>query len=170
MIGPDYVRLMAAYNAEMNRRWLAAASRLTDAQRREDRGAFFGSIHGTFNHLLWADRVWLWRLAGAEQPTHPREDSARFIDDFDELSAFRVRTDQEIVDWAETVTAEGLAETVVWLPGTPREFSSTQAMRVAHMFNHQTHHRGQIHALITGFGEDTEATDLWVVSRATAIG
>jgi uncharacterized damage-inducible protein DinB len=104
MIDPDYVRLMARYNAEMNARWLAAASRLDDDARRADRGAFFGSIHGTFNHLLWADRVWLWRLAGAEEPTHPREQSASFVDDFEELSRFVARTDREIVEWAETVT------------------------------------------------------------------
>ncbi|MGY6710650.1 MAG: DinB family protein [Rhizobiaceae bacterium] len=165
MIDPDYVRLMARYNEEMNARWLAAASRLDDAERRADRGAFFGSIHGTFNHILWADRVWLWRLAGADEPTHPRAKSASFVGDFEELSAFRTRTDREIVEWAQGVTPAFLAAPVTWFAGTPREFTSPQALRVAHMFNHQTHHRGQIHALLTGFGEDTAATDLWTIWR-----
>ncbi len=163
LIDPDYVRLMARYNAEMNRRWLDAASRLTDEQRRAERGAFFGSIHGTFNHLLWADRVWLWRLAGAAQPSHPREESASFIGDFDELAGLRHRTDEEILRWATTVTPEFLGSPIVWFAGTPREFSSAQALRVAHMFNHQTHHRGQIHAMLTSFGEDPGPTDLWVI-------
>jgi len=163
MIEPDYVRLMARYNEEMNASWLAAASRLDEQERRADRGAFFGSIHGTLNHLLWADRVWLWRLAGTEEPTHPRDKSASFIDDFDEFSAFRVRTDHEIVHWAETVTPEFLAAPITWFAGTPREFTSPQALRVVHMFNHQTHHRGQIHGLLTGFGEDTGPTDLWTI-------
>ena len=163
MIEPDYVTFMARYNQEMNGRWLAAAARLTDAQRRADRGAFFGSIHATFNHLLWADRVWLWRLAGAEEPTHPREKSTSFVEDFEELAILRRRTDREIVDWAETVTVDFLATPIVWFAGTPREFISPQAMRVVHMFNHQTHHRGQIHALLTAFGQDTGATDLWTV-------
>lgn len=165
MIEPDYVAIMARYNAEMNERWLAAAARLTDAQRREDRGAFFGSIHGTFNHLLWADRVWLWRLAGAEQPTHPRENSASFIEGFEELAAYRRETDREIVDWAEKVTVNFLATPIVWFAGTPRAFTSPQALRVVHMFNHQTHHRGQIHALLTCFGQDTGPTDLWTAWR-----
>lgn len=163
MIEPDYVTFMARYNQEMNGRWLAAATRLTDAQRRADRGAFFGSIHATFNHLLWADRVWLWRLAGAKEPTHPREKSTSFVEDFEELAILRRRTDREIVDWAETVTVDFLATPIVWFAGTPREFISPQAMRVVHMFNHQTHHRGQIHALLTAFGQDTGATDLWTV-------
>lgn len=163
MIEPDYVTFMARYNQEMNGRWLAAAARLTDAQRRADRGAFFGSIHATFNHLLWADRVWLWRLAGAKEPTHPRELSTSFVEDFEELAILRRRTDREIVDWAETVTVDFLATPIVWFAGTPREFISPQAMRVVHMFNHQTHHRGQIHALLTAFGQDTGATDLWTV-------
>jgi uncharacterized damage-inducible protein DinB len=164
MIDPDYVRLMARYNAEMNRRWLEAASRLTDGQRRADRGAFFRSIHGTFNHLLWADRVWLWRLASAEQPSCPRENSDSFIEEFDELTSFRHRTDEEILRWAETVTRAFLAAPIVWFAGTSREFTSAQALRVTHMFNHQTHHRGQIHALLTGYGVETGATDLWVLA------
>jgi uncharacterized damage-inducible protein DinB len=165
MITPDYVRLMARYNAEMNRRWLAAAARLTDAERRADRGAFFGSIHATFNHLLWADRVWLWRLTGSPAPECPREESTRFVEAFDELQAQRFRADEEILAFSEGVTDEWLAETVVWFDGTPRRFTSPQALRVTHMFNHQTHHRGQIHALLTACGQDTDQTDLWIIGH-----
>ena len=64
MIGAGYVRLMAAYNAEMNSRIYAAAARLGEAERRRDRGAFWHSIQGTLSHLLWADRMWMSRLAG----------------------------------------------------------------------------------------------------------
>ena len=59
MITPDYVRTMAAYNAELNRRVYTAATRLSDAERRADRGAFWKSILGTLAHIYWADRVWL---------------------------------------------------------------------------------------------------------------
>ena len=68
MITPDWVRLMAAYNAEMNRRIYAAADRLTPAQRTEDRGAFFGSVHATLSHLLWGDRFWMYRFDSWEKP------------------------------------------------------------------------------------------------------
>ena len=64
MITPPYLRTMTAYNAEMNRRWYTAAETLTDAQRREDRGAFFGSLHATLSHLLCADTIGMSRFAG----------------------------------------------------------------------------------------------------------
>jgi len=64
MISPQYVRALSGYNAEMNCRIYGAAGRLTDDDRKLDRGAFFGSIHGTLNHLLWADQTWMSRLAG----------------------------------------------------------------------------------------------------------
>ncbi|MBV8913243.1 MAG: damage-inducible protein DinB, partial [Acetobacteraceae bacterium] len=64
VITPDYVRTMAEYNGEMNRRLYAAADLLSDPERRLDRGAFWGSIHGTFNHLLWGDQIWMSRLDG----------------------------------------------------------------------------------------------------------
>lgn len=156
---------MARYNAEMNGRWLAAATGLTDVERRAERGAFFGSIHGTFNHLLWADRVWLSRFTASPVPDCPRENSAHYVDDFDALRDLRIRSDDEIVAFAAAVTPQWLAEEVVWFEGTARQFTSQQALRVAHMFNHQTHHRGQIHALLTACGQDTGATDLWLMGR-----
>jgi uncharacterized damage-inducible protein DinB len=68
MITPAYVQTMAAYNAEMNRRVYAAAGKMTDAERREDRRLFWGSLHGTLNHLVWGDRVWMFRFAGWPEP------------------------------------------------------------------------------------------------------
>lgn len=164
MIDPAYVRLMAEYNAEMNRRWIAAASRLTNAQRHEPRGVFWGSIHATFNHLLWADRVWMSRFTGSPEPSGTRAKSGAFCADFAELSSLRAATDAEMLGWAETVDAAWLAAPCLWFRGTAREFSTERSVQVAHMFNHQTHHRGQIHAILTSFGEDTAETDLWIVA------
>ena len=64
LVTPAYVRTMAAYNAEMNRRLYAAADRISDLTRRQQRGAFWGSLHGTLCHLLWADRMWMSRFDG----------------------------------------------------------------------------------------------------------
>ena len=82
MITPAYIRTMARYNSEMNRRIYAAADRLTDGQRREDRGLFWKSLHGTLNHLLWGDRQWMSRLDGWPPNTIPNPQSPTLIQDF----------------------------------------------------------------------------------------
>lgn len=64
MIDPGYCQTFAAYNAWMNEKLYACAAQLCDEERKRDRGAFFRSLHSTFNHLLWADRVWLGRFNG----------------------------------------------------------------------------------------------------------
>ena len=68
MITPDYVRTMADYNRWQNRNLYGAADTLTDPQRKEPRGAFFGSIHATLNHVLWGDQIWMSRFAGTPKP------------------------------------------------------------------------------------------------------
>ena len=90
MITPAYVRTMAAYNAEMNRRLYGAAARLSDAERRQPRGAFWGSIHGTLNHLLWGDRQWMSRFDNWPKPDVAIKQSAGLINDFAALSAARL--------------------------------------------------------------------------------
>ena len=87
MITPAWVAMMAAYNAEMNRRLYAAAGRLTEEERRRDRGAFWHSIHGTFSHLVWADRMWMARFAGWARPPQKLAESDRFEGDFAALAA-----------------------------------------------------------------------------------
>ena len=105
MITPSYARTMAAYNTEMNRRVYEAAARIPDAERRRDRGAFWGSIHGTLVHLLWGDRMWMSRFDGWARPDVPLQRSAEMIGDFNELSAERPKADAAIEDWATRLTA-----------------------------------------------------------------
>jgi uncharacterized damage-inducible protein DinB len=100
MVGTDWVRLMAAYNAEMNRRLYATADRLTPAQRQEDRGAFFGSVHATLSHLLWADRTWMHRLDGWEKPDGGIKGSTMLFPDWEALKTGRAETDAAIEAWA----------------------------------------------------------------------
>ena len=161
MITPEFVRVMAAYNAEVNRRTYAAAAALPDETRRRDEGAFWGSIQGTLSHLVWADHMWMWRLADWPNPGVKLADSATYIDDFAALSAARVDTDARLRHWAEQVDADWLAGTLVWFSGaTQREQTRPRGLVMAHLFNHQTHHRGQAHALLTRHGQDPGATDL----------
>jgi len=161
MITPAYVRTMAVYNAEMNRRVYAAAGRLTDAERNEDRRLFWGSLHGTLNHLLWGDCVWMARFAGWPKPERRMRESTRLYADFGALSAARVEADGGISAWAAGIEQSWLDEDMAWFSGAmQREIRLPRNLLVTHLFNHQTHHRGQAHAALTWFGQDPGDTDL----------
>jgi uncharacterized damage-inducible protein DinB len=156
-----YVRRMARYNRWQNESLYGAADQIPDEERRRERGAFFGSIHATLNHLLWADRMWMSRFAGWDKPTVIQKDSAGLIADWGELSRARVADDARIIEWSEALTPEWLAQDLVWFSGgAGREMTKPRALTVTHLFNHQTHHRGQAHALLSRFGQDTRGTDL----------
>src|ERR1700730_13861368 len=164
MITPSYVRTMAAYNAELNRRLSEAANRLTDTERRAPHGAFWGSIHGTLVHILWGDSQWMSRFDNWPRPETPIKQSDHFIEDFAELCTARGKADADISRWARKVDDAWLGEDLTWFSGAAgREISAPKGLLVTHFFNHQTHHRGQAHALITAAGEKTEDTDLFLV-------
>jgi uncharacterized damage-inducible protein DinB len=161
MITPEYARTMAAYNAELNRRVFGAALRLPDEERRADRGVFWRSIHGTLSHVLWADRIWLSRFGVGAQPTAAIQDSDKLVDDFGDLWSQRQGLDEVIVDWAGRLSETDLQGDLAWYSGAVgRNMVRSKALVVMHIFNHQTHHRGQAHALITRAGETTGDTDL----------
>ena len=169
MISPAFVDMMAAYNAEMNRRVYAAAARLSDHERRLPRGAFWGTIHGTLCHLLWGDRMWMSRFDGWEKPAVAITDSATLFSDFDELQQARIDADGKISAWAGRVSDAWLADDMVWRSAAAgREMRAPRGLLVTHFFNHQTHHRGQVHALITAAGEKTGDTDLFLVVNSPA--
>jgi len=164
LVSPDYVRTMAAYNAEMNRRIYAAAERLPDAARRLPRGAFWGSIHGTLCHLLWGDRIWMSRFDNWEKPSVIQKESATLIADFGELKRARLEADERISNWAARVSRDWLAQEQVWFSqSVNKELRQPRSLLVTHFFNHQTHHRGQAHAMITACGEKTGDTDLFLL-------
>lgn len=161
MITPEWVRLMAAYNAEMNRRLYEAADRLTPAQQTEHRGAFFGSVQGTLSHLLWGDSTWMHRFDGWEKPPGGIKESPGLHPDWAALKVARGEADARIEAWAARVDAAWLGGSLSWFSGAlGRDVTRPTWILVTHFFNHQTHHRGQVHALLTGFGEKTGDTDL----------
>ncbi|HEU0156654.1 MAG TPA: DinB family protein [Stellaceae bacterium] len=167
MITPAYIRTMAAYNAEMNRRLYGAAARLSDAERRAQHGAFWGSIHGTLTHILWGDRQWMSRFDNWPKPATPIKESGRMIDDFAELAAARETADAGIARWARKVDEAWLGDEMVWFSGAAnREVRAPKGLLVTHFFNHQTHHRGQAHALLTAVGQETGDTDLFLLVPA----
>ncbi len=161
MITPTYVQMMARYNAWQNRSLYTAGSGLTAAEREKDRGAFFGSIYGTLSHILWGDQAWMHRFAGTPKPTGSIADSRFIQPDWQALHAARQEFDTAITTWAQTVEPAWLTGDMTWFSGAlGREMTKPTALLVTHMFSHQTHHRGQVHAMLTAAGAKPEATDI----------
>jgi uncharacterized damage-inducible protein DinB len=108
--------------------------------------------------------MWLSRFAGTPKPAVPGSESARMIADWDELVAERQATDALIGDWAAGLSAEWLAGDLTWVSGiSGRELTRPRSQLVVHFFNHQTHHRGQVHAMLTASGAKPGDTDLVLV-------
>ncbi len=161
MISPEYVRIMARYNRWQNKSLYGAADALRDADRTADRGAFFGSIHGTLGHLLWGDTIWMSRFDGWDAPGCGIADSAQMEIDWTALKTARARADARILEWAERVAPGDLAGALTWYSGAmDREITKPRALLVMQLFNHQTHHRGQVHAMLTAAGARPDDTDL----------
>lgn len=173
----EQYRALSRYNQLMNRKLYALAATLSDSERRRDRGAFFGSIHGTFNHLLLGDRIWMLRLTRDEARYRSRDESGAVIaftamgqelySDFASLSRERERTDADIIDFIHTLTETDLDSDMAY------ERGQTQVKHVTwwaltHFFNHQTHHRGQATTLFTQAGADPGVTDLIAMLRDPA--
>ena len=162
MITPEYVRLMAAYKKWQNKNLFEAADTISDEARREDRGAFFGSIHATLNHLLWGDQLWLHRLAGTSAPQSPDiPGSTAQHADWVSLYRDRLKTDGEIVDWSERVSEQDLQGELGWYSGAiGADVVRPRWALVVQLFNHGTHHRGQVHGMLTAAGARPGDTDV----------
>lgn len=162
MITIDYARRMAAYNAWMNDKVYAAAASLDDAARKQDRGAFFKSIHGTLNHLIYGDLAWLARFRG--ESTENVLPGAEFFSDFAVLREHRRSLDAELSAFVETLTPEWLAADFTYYSAAyGQRYTRPAWLLVTHVFNHQTHHRGQLTTLLSQCGLDVGATDLPVM-------
>ena len=125
MIDPGYVRRLARYNRWQNDNLYGVADTLSDAERRRERGAFFGSIHATLNHLLWADRIWMSRLAGTPRPTGGIPESVSLHGDWNELKRERAAFDRTMLDWANDSTTPRSPASSLGIPprSRPRDVS-----------------------------------------------
>jgi len=163
-------RWLARYNAWFNERLYDACERLTDAQRREDRGAYFASVHGTLNHLVWGDRVWFGRLAAQPgSPSVPAEvlqlpagavHGTELYADWSQLRHARRTLDAAIGAWTQALPPGFALSTMRYAntSGVQREHPAWQAL--THFFNHQAHHRGQVTTLLAQSGIDPAVTDM----------
>ncbi len=158
---------MAQYNAWANARLYAEARRLPDEAYRRNVGAFFGSLHGTLNHLLVTDRIWLRRLTGEGE--HPAKLDAIMFDELGALEAARKAEDERILRYVAGLREDDIDTQVDYATtrGVPQR--NRRGDILAHLFNHQTHHRGQAHAILTALGvPEPAALDLLVMYREEA--
>jgi uncharacterized damage-inducible protein DinB len=167
----DRYTMFAGYNAWANERLYNAAAKLSTEEYRADRGAFFKSMHGTLNHILVADRIWMKRFTG--QGEAPARLDAVLHEDFASLRAARDREDARISAYVGQLTEAELAATFSYLTiVNPKTVTQPLAPALDHFFNHQTHHRGQAHAVLTGLkGRDfAPSFDLILYQRETGAG
>ncbi|MBM1557075.1 DinB family protein [Sulfitobacter mediterraneus] len=153
---------MARYNLWQNNQLYSILKQMDDAELERDRGAFFGSIKGTLNHLLWGDLLWLSRLAGGDYPKI--ESASQFVDLYKTISIWsseRFRCDNRIIAWAESLKQIDLLGELTWKSITmDKEVKTPLSLCITHYFNHQTHHRGQVHAMLTAAGQKAPVSDL----------
>ncbi len=160
MITAEYSRTMARYNAWQNQSLYHAAAGLDAEAREADRGAFWGSIRKTFAHLVWGDLIWIARFDGGEGPGIGAEEAFDAYD-WDTLWSVRPVLDARIAGWARSVEDADLEGDLSWYSGfLKKDMTRPKAMCVLQLFNHQTHHRGQVHAMLTAAGARPDDTDI----------
>ncbi len=159
----------AKYNAWANQRLYDAAEALSNSDYRADRGAFFKSVHGTLNHLLAADRIWLRRFTG--EGSAPDSLDAILFEAFRPLREARATEDRRIIDFISSLDEARLSGAITYRPITsPGLIEQSLWSALTHVFNHQTHHRGQIHALLTSLVGRAPELDLLVFQRLAQAG
>ena len=160
--------MLAAYNAWANERLYDAVAPVPDRDYRADRGAFFGSLHGTLNHLLLGDRIWMHRFTGEDD--EPTQLDSILYDAFADLRAARRAEDARIIAYIGALTEAELAGALRYRSTrNPADIEQRLAPLLLHFFNHQTHHRGQAHCLLTGLAGGAPSLDLLVFQRQTGV-
>jgi uncharacterized damage-inducible protein DinB len=161
IITPAYCQMMARYNAWQNAGLREMVKDMPAAELTKDRGAFFGSILGTLNHILWADQMWMSRLSDLPAPDLSLKDSVTLTPTAAVWWAERFRVDGRISLWAKDLRALDLVGDLSWYSAVKQgQIAKPKAVCVIHLFNHQTHHRGQVHALLTQMGLTPQDSDI----------
>ncbi|WP_349360868.1 DinB family protein [Stappia sp.] len=162
-------RMLAQYNEWANARLIADARKLTDEEYHRDLGAFFRSVHGTLDHLLVADLVWMQRFTGEGDPLDSLDEA--LTEDLGELAKRREKLDARLRSFVETSSEADFLRNILYRT-IRRPLVTEQPLGAAlmHVFNHQTHHRGQVHAFLTMLGQTPQALDLIYFQRDSGVG
>jgi uncharacterized damage-inducible protein DinB len=158
---------LARYNRWANGRLFQAAFDIPDQEYRRDIGAFFKSLHGTLNHLLVTDRIWLKRLTG--QGEHPDKLHAIIHDDKRMLALDRAEQDERIIKTIDDIGREAFGANIKYANLSGHTFEQRRSDVLMHVFNHQTHHRGQAHCILSiCTGVEPPSLDLLAMQRSIA--
>lgn len=160
-----HFQMFAHYNRWANGRVYDACGELSDEEYRAERGAFFGSAHRTLNHLLATDRIWMKRITGDGDA--PSTLDAVLFEDFGALREARTEEDQRLIDFINGLGDEQISRSFTYTPiSNPVTITQPLGSILAHVFNHQTHHRGQVHSILTSLGKPSLVLDLIYFLRA----
>jgi uncharacterized damage-inducible protein DinB len=143
----DAFRMLARYNRIANERLYEQCGRLNLEEYQRERHGSFGSIHGLLNHVLLGDRIWMSRFAGAGNTTPPL--NSILFETFAELRSARIEQDASIERFFETADGDFLTRTIPYTNSQGKDYVETAPVAVLHFFNHQTHHRGQVHVMLS---------------------
>jgi uncharacterized damage-inducible protein DinB len=166
----QHLQLMAQYNQWMNQKLYDTAASLSAEALRENRGAFFGSIFSTLNHLAVADTIWIRRLSASFPPEWELEETKQLqqiqalglslFEDFVELRNYRIKLDSMLLQLSLKAQDEDLLVPVSYIDIKGNSHKKQLFSLLMHVFNHQTHHRGQITTMFSQAGVDVGVTDL----------
>ncbi|MEH1909115.1 DinB family protein [Nostoc sp.] len=143
----QHFQMLSRYNSLANRRLYDVCSLLSDVELKQTRPAFFKSIYGTLNHIMIGDRIWMGRFTGQEMSSQRLD--AILYDKFEELRAVRVLEDERITAFIDHLDDDFLKGIITYTNSQDKIYSDPVNLLLAHFFNHQTHHRGQIHDMLT---------------------
>ena len=143
----QHFQMLSRYNSLANCRLYDACSLLSDVELKQTRPAFFKSIYGTLNHIMIGDRIWMGRFTGEEMSSQGLD--AILYDEFEELRAARVLEDERITAFIDELDDDFLKGIITYKNNQGKIYRDPVNLLLAHFFNHQTHHRGQIHDMLT---------------------
>ncbi|WP_099866287.1 DinB family protein [Pararhizobium haloflavum] len=164
----NHFAMFAAYNAWANLRLYDAVGTLSDEEQNRDLSGFFLSIIGTLNHILVADRIWMKRFSG--EGDAPLALDTILHEECSALRKARIAEDERIGDWLSALDEQSLGDIFTYVTATDqRTISQPLAPALAHVFNHQTHHRGQVHGMLSQLGRTPPSLDLVYFQRQTGL-
>ena len=167
-MGESYFLTLARYNAWANRRLYDACAALSEAEYMKPRPAFFGSIHGTLNHLLVGDRIWIARIQHKPNPKITLDQV--LYGDFIALRVARQAEDDHLINLVGGIAERSLDQPLAYANTKGQRQQTPLRLVLAHLFNHQTHHRGQAHGLLSQTGVAPPSLDLIYYLRESAAG